>query len=766
MTRTHWLSGSALLAITLASMPALAQTAPADSAAAEDDVGEIIVYGQGESRQVQVVSGQKIEIDVAGVSPLKVLQQLPSVNFQSADPFGAYEWSTRITIRGFNQNQLGFTLDGVPLGDMTYGNHNGLHISRAIISDNVAETIVAQGTGALGTASSSNLGGTLQFRSRAPEEKFGARASASLGSNATVRFFGRIDTGTLPTGTRAFISAAYSDAEKWKGDGLQRHTHVNAQVQQDIGPATFTAFVNYSDRVENDYHDLSLEMIQRLGLDWDNFAPNWPLAVRVAQIAANRGDTFTPATPYPNVGRDYPFPIRTADDAYFDASGLRTDWLYGGRLEVPLGALNLKLTGYGHNNEGQGIWFTPYQVSPSGMPISVRTTEYDIDRFGVTGSGVYEWERFTFEAGFWFEQNDFFQARRFYGLDNTTTGPSRSSTEFQRDPFRTQWSYDFDSQTRQLFAGVTYRGDGFSVNAGTKALRVRNKVTPVAGDRLIAFPADGIVANKDFLPQVGFTYDVLENYQVFGSFSKNMRAFIASATSGPFATTAAGFAGIRNTLKPETTTTFELGVRFNLDQLRGVLAIYNVDFKDRLLGVSSGPGIVGSPVVLQNVGDVRSRGFESGLTWTYGMLTFSGSYSYNDNTYRDDVVDGAGRVVAAIKGKTVVDSPKHLLKGAVSFDTPILFGQIDANYLSSRFFTFTNDQKVGSQFLVNLSAGYRIGEHLKLPVDATIQLNVTNLLKEKYVSTIGSNGFGNRGDNQTLLAGSPRQFFVSLRSSF
>ena len=38
-----------------------------------------------------------------------------------------------INIRGFNQNQLGFTLDGVPLGDMSYGNTNGLHISRAIL---------------------------------------------------------------------------------------------------------------------------------------------------------------------------------------------------------------------------------------------------------------------------------------------------------------------------------------------------------------------------------------------------------------------------------------------------------------------------------------------------------------------------------------------------------------------------------------------------------------------------------------------------------
>ena len=46
---------------------------------------------------------------------------------------------------------------------------------------------------------------------------------------------------------------------------------------------------------------------------------------------------------------------------------------------------------------------------------------------------------------------------------------------------------------------------------------------------------------------------------------------------------------------------------------------------------------------------------------------------------------------------------------------------------------------------------------------AEIQLNATNLFDKAYVSTIGSNGFGNVGDNQTLLSGAPRQFFATLK---
>ncbi len=156
------LLASAALAAPVFAQPAIvtaaAETAEAAGADAVVEDAEIVVYGKGEVRQVSEISGADIKLTVAGGSPFVAIQKLPGVNFQSADPFGVYEWSTRITLRGFNQNQLGFTLDGVPLGDMSYGNTNGLHISRAIIADNIGTTRVSQGAGALGTASTSNLG--------------------------------------------------------------------------------------------------------------------------------------------------------------------------------------------------------------------------------------------------------------------------------------------------------------------------------------------------------------------------------------------------------------------------------------------------------------------------------------------------------------------------------------------------------------------------------------------------------------------------------
>ena len=164
--RARLLLATAFLALTPATAFAADVLPDAADAGAED--AEIVVFGKGEARQVQEISQVDIKVQAPGTSPLKAIAKLPGVNFQSADPFGNYEWAQRISIRGFNQNQLGYTLDGIPLGDFSYGNVNGLHISRAISPENIGLTRVMQGAGSLATNATNNLGGTLEFVSRDP----------------------------------------------------------------------------------------------------------------------------------------------------------------------------------------------------------------------------------------------------------------------------------------------------------------------------------------------------------------------------------------------------------------------------------------------------------------------------------------------------------------------------------------------------------------------------------------------------------------------
>ena len=724
---------------------ALATTPGADTGATGDAQTVTITQGRGQVRSVQGMDAKEFTEAPAGTSPLVTVSRLPGVNFQSADPLGNYEWSTRFTVRSFSQNQLGFTLDNVPLGDMSYGNFNGLHISRAISAENVGRAFLSQGSGSLDTASSSNLGGTLQFYSRAPEDTFGLDVRQTLGSDSENRTFGRVDTGN--TGFGAFsLSFTNQDAEKWKGEGHQRQKQLNIGYLNTWGASRLSAFVNTSQRREIDYQDMSKEMIGRLGNKWDNYFPDIHTALQSAVGIWTHGET-------------------SVDDAYYAGSGLRDDTLMGTTFETRAwDKLHMALTAYSHTNKGQGLWYTPYTPSPDGTPISIRTTEYNIERTGEIANFDLELGTHTIKFGLWHEDNDFKQARRFYAV-GANVFPSPYN--FLTNPFATQWQYKFKTTTNQYWLSDDWAvTDALTVTAGFKGLRVTTDGTPVVGASVM--PAGTVEARKNFLPQVGANFKLSATDELFASYSKNMRAFQGAATgTTPFATTIAGFEAINDSLKPETSDDFEGGWRTHTKLYEATLAAYMVNFHDRLLGVQQGSGIQGNPTVLSNVGGVRSYGLEAALSLRLMPgVTWTNSLSESRSTYRDDVV--SNNVPVHTKGKHVVDAPDTMLKSIIGYDNGSLFGDIGADFMSQRYYSYSNDASVPSRLLFNASAGYRFAP-FSIIKSSSLQFNVTNLTDRKYISTLGSNGFVNNdpdGKAQTLLPGAPREFTVSFAAKF
>ena len=258
-----------------------------DSVTNPKQLEEVTVTGRGQTRQVTTLTTADLASTTsAGSSPLQALSRLPGINFNSADSTGNYEWGSRISIRGFSQNQLGFTLDDVPLGDMSYRNYNGLHISRAISSENIGKISVSQGVGALGTASTSNLGGAVQFYSLDPSDKAAGKVEQTAGEYSTLRTYGRYDSGLIGnTGTKLAISVSDSGLDKWKGSGQQNQTQVNSKLVTKFENSKLSAFLNWSDRQEADYMDLSKDSINRLGYNNDYLAQNWVLAKQIGTSA-------------------------------------------------------------------------------------------------------------------------------------------------------------------------------------------------------------------------------------------------------------------------------------------------------------------------------------------------------------------------------------------------------------------------------------------------------------------------------------------------
>jgi iron complex outermembrane receptor protein len=231
---------------------------------------------------------------------------------------------------------------------------------------------------------------------------------------------------------------------------------------QPVGDGTLTGYYDYSDRAEIDYQDLSKDIVSRRGADWDNFFPDWNAAIAAANACPTSG---------------------TCDDAYWNASGLRKDHLGYLALDLPVGeAVEWKTTAYGHHNRGQGLWGTPYVATPGGAPISVRSTEYYLKRLGVLTSLSWKGEAHEVEGGVWYETNDFTQARRFYG-EPSSTGPTRDFTELLTNSFRTDWEYDFDTESYVFHLQDTWSvNDELRLNFGFKSVNAKNTAHTIVGD--------------------------------------------------------------------------------------------------------------------------------------------------------------------------------------------------------------------------------------------------------------------------------------------
>jgi iron complex outermembrane receptor protein len=706
----------------------------AGAQAQEADPPSVVVLGHGQTRQVQNVTRADLMAAVPGGSPLKILEKLPGVSFQSADALGAYEWSTRISIRGYSQGQLGFTLDGVPLGNMSYGNNNGLHISRAIIAENLQRADLSQGAGSAGTASTSNLGGTVQFHSAEPAQKPTLAFSQSAGSNSARRTFARVDSGQFGA-VRASLAAVHQHALKWKGMGPQDQDQVNARVVADIGDHSLEVSYNYSDRSENDYQDMSPDMQRRLGWDWDNYAPDWQRTLDAA------GGKFSGG-------------VNNLDDAYYTARGMRIDHLAWATLKLAL-PVAVNSTVYHHSNKGQGHWYTPYQATSPTMPISIRTTDYTISRRGLTSALEFELGSHTISAGLWFEHNGHLLTRNFFAV----TGPE-DTNRFLTNPFFVGFQQHFTTRTRQFHVQDSARllDNKLKLEAALKWSRVTIDTTSMNAARA----AGPLKADPPVLPQVGVSYVLAEGRELFASASKSYRSF-EPGVYGPFSQNQAAFDSGGKNLRPERATSTDLGYRFRGPLVSGSLAVYRADFSDRIVSVAACIGVVGCPNTVVNVGKVATRGVEAAAVFTPSRTwTWFNSLTYNDSRYRTDYMD-AGKLVA-VSGKRVVDSPKLMVGTELAYEQEPWTWRVNAKYTGSRFYTYLNDAGVPSYAVAGFSAGYKLGEWGGLH-DLQLRAHVNNVFNKRYFATLGSNQFVASDPNglfPTLLVGAPREFLLSL----
>ena len=736
-----------------------AAAAPAADASANNprdkakNMEAVSVVATGETRQVQKVTSEDLQQLTPGTSPLKALDKLPGVNFQAADPWGDYEWSTQITLHGFDQSRLGFTLDGIPLGNMSYGTTTGLQVTRAISSDNLSTVELAQGAGALGTASNTNLGGTIQFYSADRDSIAGARINQVIGSDSTTRTFVRLDTGDYH-GFSMYVSYDHSSTDKWKGYGDQRSDQVNLKSVYQWDGGSVSLFYDSSRRKEYDYMDLSLASQKALGWNWDYLQPDWNTAVQIANAYNGKGA-------YPAVLSSLPAGYDLVDSTYYAGGGIRRDNLAGLSGTFNLNDhTTLNLGTYYHDNRGECQWATPYQASSPTVPLSMRTTDYGLDRYGGTGSLLFQLGNNDLEVGFWAENAKTNQERNYFYLDGAYN--YLSNFYESEEPFLRAFLQHYITKTQMAYASDTIHlmDDRLTLNFGAKALGVTNTADSLVASSALA--AGRIRASDGFLPQAGANYKIDASQEVYASYSKNLSAYGFL----PFSQSQQAFDGSKSSLKPEQSQTFELGYRVHGDSIEASADAYYTRFTNRLLAVSPCSAVQTCSAILNNVGSVKSTGVDLAVIWRpMEHLRWLNSLSYDNSKYQDDYLNNG---VVATDGKYVVGIPTWMFSSNVSYTFAGFTATLDGKYTGRRFITYINDSQVPSYWLFNAGLNYDFGK-VSLAKDLSMGLNITNLLNKRYFATTGTNGYvasDPMGWNQTLMAGAPRQVFFNINAKF
>lgn len=765
-----------------ASAQTVAPAAAADASSQDSSQITTVEISTRKTRSTVSMSGTEIQKILPGVNPLKALETLPGVSFQTADPWGNNEQNLSLFVHGFNGQQLGYTMDGVPLGDQQYGNYNGLSPQRAVSSENVHSVVLSTGAGDLGTASTSNLGGAIETFSSDPLTRFNVNVQQTVGSHNTSRTFIRVDTGEFGDGNSAYFSGLHHEARAWDFNGRQSNDQFNAKFVHDGSAGRLTLYAAYSDKTE----------------------PNEDSTVHVA---GEKGAPYTRSFLYPDFASALAYLSPTGATPAADGSNYhnyysdaqRTDFLTYAKYEANINA-SLSWTNqiYFHHDDGVGVVAGP--IGAAGLPAlfavyypnqnlkqifgnsgyATRTTEYTINRDGYLSTLHWDVGSHQLEAGFWLEHNRSEAYRRWYGLDvNNPSSPySRPS-----DPLITQYGSGIDNKVVQLHLQDEWKlRPGLALQAGFKSsLQFADGQFPVQeapaaiGSGSQALPVGEIVTKSWFLPGVGVRWDLSKQDQLFANIQKNMRQFVTYGAGGASPWSLASqqaFDLFKNTAKPETSVTYELGLRDTrqldwgvLKAFDGQIDLYHVDFSNRLLSISPTPvisSIVGGTAILANVGSVKTDGVDLAGTLHFGHgVSFYDAVSYNHSQYQDNYTSGSSVVQTA--GKTVPGAPTWMNKFVGTATVGGVEVQLIGDFVGKRYATYTNDLHVSSYFLMGLNLSGKLPYMGSLLKNPRWNFNVTNLANRQGSLEVV---VGAASGTYNTYPIPPRQGFLTLKADF
>ena len=744
-------------------------------------------------------------------NPFQLLNLLPGVNAFSYDASGLFGGGMRV--RGFNSDQIGFTINGAPVNDS--GNF-AVYPQEYSDSECIDNIFVTQGSTDVEAPHVGASGGNVGIVTVQPLDERNFRLAQTFGSNSLSRTALRADSGKLGAAKFA-LCASKTTADKFKGPGQADRKHVDFIVHLDLGGGnTISGNLLYNDANNANIRALNKTQLATYGNSYDfgavppvhqpfsgtkvndpTYGPN--VAANITGASGSIGDGnlgyygFN-LNPFKNMVATLNGTFKIADNAVLNVNPYF--WYGFGTGGNEMKTLTDAVTTSGAVHGGVAPF---YSSSVTGNTIFVYNGSVThTDRPGVTVKVDADFAANHLTAGVWYERARHRQTGPYVPVDsagNTTDIFMDNSGDWLHyndgTPVESR-NYNTVSTGQSVFLQDTLNlmDNRLAATLGLSDRSIKRDFTNTASS-MSGGGADYQISHtySDVLPNLGLKYQLSREQSIFFNAAKNFRApanYVLSGlvTGGTVANGVLSGFTLRNPLvDKETSNNFDLGYRLQNDRFTLSGSLYRINFRDRI-ATAYDPATALS--VDMNVGNAHNQGLELEAGWKpanrwslYGSLTLSENKIDDSKiVYWDKTNKLAGVLPTA--GKDFPDAPRTMAALGAQFDAGSWFAHGELKYVGKRYSTLLNDDSIGAYTVVNAGAGYQFAStaYFKKP---QIKLNVYNLFNTNYLNLnagsgssftanaatyTASNGAIQAASLPTFYVGAPRTFSITLQSDF
>jgi len=734
------------------------------------------------------VTSEELEKQRPTGNAYEALEMLPSVNSYNHDATGLFGGG--LTLRGFNSDQIGATINGVPVND---SGSFSVYPQEYVDQENTCSQFVTQGSTDVDSPQVGATGGNFGINTCNPENNRRWRVMQTFGQLNMYKTFVRFDSGRFADNrSKFFVSASKAESDKWKGKGGANREHIDAGFNYDWDKFNYIhATLLWNKAVNNNINNLTLKEIQEKGYYYDTsdtFVGHLPGVKGTAQTEVSQSPTYYGLylNPFKNAIASAEAKFRLNDD------------------------LSLKVVpyfwyGFGHGGAQQKLvyesprpglassavlFLDPATMTKTGRVdlngdgdtldavIMANASVTKTQRPGLTSSLTYNLGDHQILGGFWWER----AKHRQTGPMVPVTSAGDPTDVFLRDPQVTRadgslfQSRDWDtvSTAYQAFIQdtISFAENKGQINIGIRTPFIKRDFTNYLSEGNTNPTYNITKKYKDILPQLGARYRVTNDDQFFISVAKNMKAppnFVFGNTGTNVDVTKAGVATLRGDVKEETSYNTDIGYRHQDSKFIATVTVFNVDFRNRQ---ATAFDEFLQKSVYTNAGKVNTRGIEleAGNTPINGWA-FYGSFGYTDSELKENLraaaTSASGSGVLPTAGKEMPLTPKLKASLSVEYQTGALWARIKARSTGKQAGTLVNDEWAPGFTTFGFDAGYTFANFgmFKRP---KLNVNVSNITDKQYrnpssqsvLNTTAINGV--RADTLRYYLGAPRFASVTL----